>query len=236
MRVRTEDKRQAIIEIAGELFEELGYDRTSMSLISQKVGGSKATLYGYFKSKEELLLASLYVDISSNSEKMLDTILRARTLRDGLIELGIAYMTRRLERRPISNVRTMAAQREESGIGKEFYAKILRPAWQIFADRLGRLMDAGILQPADPWTVAMQWKGLLETDMFDRRLMGAIREGDPKEIREAAVQAADIILKVYGNEGAADVNVPDVLASAEERAKLQAAPPASGKRSRKKAA
>jgi AcrR family transcriptional regulator len=235
MRVRTEDKRQAIIEIAAELFEELGYDRTSMSLISQRVGGSKATLYGYFKSKEELLLACLYVDISSNSEKLLDTILRASTLRDGLIALGVAYMTRRLERRPISNVRTMAAQLEETGIGKEFYAKILRPAWQVFADRLGRLMDAGILQPADPWTVAMQWKGLLETDMFDRRLIGAIREGDPKEIRNAAVQAADIILKVYGNEGAGGVNVPDVLASAEEKARLLAAAPRVAK-GKKKAA
>src|SRR5205085_7862678 len=182
MRVRTEDKRREIIEIAAQLFEELGYDRTSMSLISQRVGGSKATLYGYFKSKEELLLASLYVDISSNSEKMLDTMLRTRTLRDGLIELGDLYMHRRLSPRPISNVRIVATQPEELGIGKEFYANILKPAWQIFADRLARLMQAGILRRADPWTVAMQWKGLLETDMLDRRLMGAIREGDPREV------------------------------------------------------
>ena len=229
MRVRTEDKRREIIEIAAQLFEELGYDRTSMSLISQRVGGSKATLYGYFKSKEELLLASLYVDISSNSEKMLDTMLRTRTLRDGLIELGDLYMHRRLSPRPISNVRIVATQPEELGIGKEFYANILKPAWQIFADRLARLMEAGILRRADPWTVAMQWKGLLETDMLDRRLMGAIREGDPKEIREAAVQAADIILKVYGTEGAGDVHVPEVLASDDEKARLAAIRPAKKK-------
>jgi AcrR family transcriptional regulator len=231
LRVRTEDKRQAIIEVAAQLFEELGYDRTSMSLISQRVGGSKATLYGYFKSKEELLLASLYVDISSNSERMLDTMLRTNTLRDGLIELGALYMERRLSRRPISNVRIVATQPEELGIGKEFYANILKPAWQIFADRIARLMEAGILRRADPWTVAMQWKGLLETDMLDRRLMGAIREGDPKEIREAAVQAADIILQVYGMPGAGDVHVPEVLASEDEKARLAAIkPPAKGKR------
>ena len=141
---------------------------------SPGVGGSKATLYGYFKSKEELLLACLYADITRQSEQLLDTMLRAGTLREGLIELGTAYMTRRLARRPISNVRIMATQPEELGIGKEFYATTLRPAWEIFADRVGRLMDAGILHRADPWTVAMQWKGLLETDMFDRRLMGAI--------------------------------------------------------------
>jgi len=230
MRVRTEDKRQAIIEVAAELFEELGYDRTSMSLISQRVGGSKATLYGYFKSKEELLLACLYVDISSNSERMLDTMLRTRTLRDGLIELGDLYMQRRLSRRPISNVRIVATQPEELGIGREFYANILKPAWQIFADRLARLMAAGIFRRADPWMVAMQWKGLLETDMLDRRLMGAIREGDPTEIREAAVQAADIILQIYGNEGAGDVYVPDVITSAEEQAQILATAQAARKK------
>src|ERR1043165_8506720 len=126
MRVRTEEKKREIVEIAAQLFEELGYDRTSMSLISQRVGGSKATLYGYFKSKEELLLASLYLDISSNSERMLDTMLRTRTLRDGLIELGVLYLERRLSPRPISNVRIVATQPEELGIGKEFYANILR--------------------------------------------------------------------------------------------------------------
>jgi AcrR family transcriptional regulator len=44
MRVRTEEKRQEIVEIAARLFEELGYERTSMSAIAARVGGSKATL------------------------------------------------------------------------------------------------------------------------------------------------------------------------------------------------
>jgi AcrR family transcriptional regulator len=203
-----------------------------MSLISQRVGGSKATLYGYFKSKEELLLACLYLDISENTERLLDTMLRAGTLRDGLIGLGIGYMERRLAKRPISNVRIVATQPENLGIGKAFYADILKPAWQIFADRLDRLMEAGVLRRADPWMVAMQWKGLLETDMLDRRLMGAIREGDPKEIHEAAVQAADIILKVYGNPGAAKVHAPTVIAGVEEKAMGAAAKPAARKKAK----
>ena len=48
MRVRNEEKRLEIIRIAAELFDELGYERTSMSTIAARVGGSKATLYGYF--------------------------------------------------------------------------------------------------------------------------------------------------------------------------------------------
>ncbi len=57
MRVKTEERRQAIIEKAREVFQEEGFDRASMSEIAARVGGSKATLYSYFKSKEELFVA-----------------------------------------------------------------------------------------------------------------------------------------------------------------------------------
>ena len=198
MRVRTEDKRAQIVEIAAQLFEELGYDRTSMSMISQRVGGSKATLYGYFKSKEELLLATIDYDISENTERLMGSLLAAKTPREGLIALGKGYMERRLAPRPISNVRIVATQPEETGIGQIFYDNILKPAWQRLADRFEMMMDDGVLRRAEPWLVAMHWKGLVESDLFDRRILGAIREPDPKEIERVAVAAADVFLQAYG--------------------------------------
>ena len=54
MRVRTEDRRQAIVSVALETFREVGFERTSMAMIARKLGGSKGTLDGYFQSKEEL--------------------------------------------------------------------------------------------------------------------------------------------------------------------------------------
>lgn len=198
MRVRTEGKRREIVDVAARLFEELGYDRTSMSLISQQVGGSKATLYGYFKSKEELLLAVLDYDVSEQADKLMQGFLNAPDLREGLTFLGIAYMSRRLSPRPISNVRIVSAQPEDSGIGKIFYDTVLGPAWQRLADRFQLLMDEGRLKRADPWIAAMQWKGLVEGDMFDRRLLGAIRKGDPDEIRRHAAAGAEAFLTLYG--------------------------------------
>lgn len=198
MRVRTEEKRREIVEIAAQLFEELGYDRTSMSLISDRVGGSKATLYGYFKSKEEILHAVLDYDVTEQADRLTAELLSAPSLRDGLIALGIEYMNRKLSDRPISNVRIVSAQPDDSTIGKDFYENVLLPAWQRLARRFGMMMDAGMLKRADPWIAAMHWKGLCEWDMFERRLLGAIREGDPEEIRTAAVHAADVFLQVYG--------------------------------------
>lgn len=203
MRVRTEAKRQEIVQIATELFEQNGFERTSMSMISEKVGGSKATLYGYFKSKEELLEAVLNYDVTTEADRLMNELLDGEDLRDGLIALGIAYMTRRLSNIPISNVRMVATQPADSTIGKEFFENVLEPAWQRLARRFERMMDEGRLRRADPWVTAMHWKGLNEWDMFEKRLLGAIPEGDPKTIKKASVLAADAFLALYGPEAAA---------------------------------
>jgi len=198
MRVRTDEKRQEIIEIAGQLFEEQGYDRTSMATISQHVGGSKATLYGYFKSKEEILYAVLDYDVGEHADAMMEHFLAAPTLREGLIQIGTAYMMRRLSPRPISNMRIVSTQPEDSEIGARFYRNVLLPAWQRLAKRLELLMDEGQLRRADPWVAAMQWKGLIEWDLVDRRLLGADSAPDPEEIRRAVTLGADAFLTLYG--------------------------------------
>lgn len=209
VRVRTEEKRRQIIDVASQLFQELGYDRTSMSLISERLGGSKATLYGYFKSKEELLQSVLVYDVTSEADRLMNQFLSGENLRDGLITLGQAYMHRRLSSGPIANVRIVATQPASSTIGKEFYENVLGPAWERLANRIQILMEAGILIRADSWIAAMQWKGMCEWDMFERRLLGAIQEADPDEIRRASVAAADAFLKLYGADENAKAAKPD---------------------------
>ncbi len=54
MRTLSEERRQAIITAAAAVFQEQGYERTSMSEVARRAGGSKATLYNYFTSKEAL--------------------------------------------------------------------------------------------------------------------------------------------------------------------------------------
>lgn len=200
MRVRTEEKRKEIVLAASELFEQQGYERTSMTQISERVGGSKATLYGYFSSKEDLLRAVLDYDVSEVAERAMTQLLAAEDLREGLTLMGIAYLNRRLSSMPIANIRIVANQPAESTMGKEFYDKVLSPAWHRLADRLEALMDQGKLRRADPWVAAMHWKGLNEWDFFERRLLGALSGPDPKLIKTAATHAADAFLQLYGAE------------------------------------
>jgi AcrR family transcriptional regulator len=191
MRVRTEAKKLEIMRVAAKLFEELGYERTSMSMISSQVGGSKATLYGYFASKEDLLRAVLDHDVNEEADRLMHEFLAERDLRSGLIRLGISYLSRHHAR--AASIRTVANQ----PIAGEFYENVLRPAWQRLADRFAEMMKEGRLKFADPWTTAMHWKGLNEWDMLERHLLSANTVADPTDIVTAATAAADAFIKVY---------------------------------------
>ena len=60
------DRRPEIFEIAMELFAEHGYDNTPMSLVSRKLGMSKAGIYHYFPSKEHLIFMTHKYFIEKN--------------------------------------------------------------------------------------------------------------------------------------------------------------------------
>jgi AcrR family transcriptional regulator len=202
-RVRTEEKRDEIVRVAAQLFQENGFERTSMSMISERLGGSKATLYGYFKSKEELLQAVAYHDVPEQSDVLMQEFFSGTDLRESFVKLGTAYLTRLLSPVPVANMRMMTTQPASSGIGRTFYKNILRPAWQRLANRIKMLMDEGALKRGDPWVAAMQWKGLNELDLFDRRMFGVMTKADPAEIERAAAAGADAFLKLYGAEKSA---------------------------------
>ena len=56
---KRDERREAILDVAEACFLAEGYDATSMSTIAARVGGSKGTLYNYFKNKEELFAAMM---------------------------------------------------------------------------------------------------------------------------------------------------------------------------------
>jgi len=154
-RVRTEEKRDEIVRIAAELFEKHGYDRCSMAALSERLGGSKATLYGYFQSKEDLLRAVIQCEVAHEFDRVLHDYDESADLRAWLIELGIAYHNKRLSSLPVANIRSIVNQPPGSTMGKEFYENIIRPAFQGVANQFELLMDRGELKRADPWVVLM---------------------------------------------------------------------------------
>jgi AcrR family transcriptional regulator len=65
------DTRSRLRELALELFAEQGYEKTSLREIAERLGVTKAALYYYFKSKEDIV-ASLVEDYVAQLDELID--------------------------------------------------------------------------------------------------------------------------------------------------------------------
>ena len=72
LQARAEVTRQAIIEAAGDLFEEVGYGDTSLTDIINRAGGTKGAFYYHFPTKEAV--AAAIVDQAETRKR--DALLR----------------------------------------------------------------------------------------------------------------------------------------------------------------
>ncbi len=203
-RVRTEEKRDEIVRIAAELFGKHGFERCSMAALSERIGGSKATLYGYFPSKEDLLRAVLNCEVAKDADNVIRDFPTKDDLRESLIVLGTAYLNKRMSPFPLANIRMIANQPAGSTMGKDFYLNVVRPNFHRLADKFEELMDQGRLKRAEPEVMMMHWKGLCDWDFFEQRLLGVIDGPDPAKVKKAATLAADAFLKLYGNDNSSD--------------------------------
>jgi AcrR family transcriptional regulator len=198
LRVRTEARRRAILEAARSVFRETGFDRATMSAISDRLGGSKATLYGYFPSKEELFMAVIEDEIEQELDARKARLDSIGELRAILEYLGRGVLTTMTGTRPLAIYRMLASQPADSRVGRDFYEGTVRPAWQDVANILGDRMARGELRPADPWTAAMHLKGLIEGPWIDQRMLDIMPDLKPDEVSRAALVAVDAFLRAYG--------------------------------------
>ncbi len=65
MRVKDDIKQEALFEATVKLVNEIGFAASSVSKIAKEAGVSPATIYVYYKNKEDLLV-STYLDIKQN--------------------------------------------------------------------------------------------------------------------------------------------------------------------------
>lgn len=65
-----EPTKKALLKIALDLFTENGYENTTITQIMQKAGLTKAGLYHYFSSKEDILEAVICLVIEQESSRL----------------------------------------------------------------------------------------------------------------------------------------------------------------------
>lgn len=194
---KSDIKRRAIVETAYRLFRAQGFDKTSMAEITALVGGSKATIYSHFPSKEELFvecMMAVVADYMSGTLKHLETSAEPRLAlrRFGTSVLNFICSAEQLEVR-----RLMIAEAARSGTGKLFFDRIAALRTRVSAF-LSACMESGKLRRDDPDLAADHLGALLEAEILEPLLL-QVREASPdrKETALAAQRAVAAFLRAY---------------------------------------
>jgi AcrR family transcriptional regulator len=196
VRVKTAQRRQAIVEAAASVFQEKGFDRSSMDAIAARAGGSKATLYSYYPSKEELFFAVVEHMLHAQAEAPLDALAEEGSLRDRLTRFARRHVASRLHDDVIALDRMLIAEAERSNLGDLVRVRCAAPRVQRLAEMLQLEMAAGRLRPANPYRAATQFRLLAEGDLVERRLHGDKSINAEAASAEAA-EGLDAFLRAY---------------------------------------
>jgi AcrR family transcriptional regulator len=198
VKTKTEAKRQAIIKAATAVFREVGFERASMSEIRARIGGSKATLYNYFPSKEKLFFEVMYqakeLELGAITAALNADVddLRLELLRFGQKLLPVLYSPDSIAIR-----RLAIAELGHSDIGKVVFEGATLPIERQVAEFLRKAMKRGALRAADPKVAAMHLLSLLESELLQRVLLGMMDSVKPGAVKGAVGRAVEVFLLGY---------------------------------------
>ena len=193
-----DERRETILQIAHAAFLEDGYAATSMSSIAAKVGGSKATLYNYFSSKEELFSAVIAERCRDFQEMLYDADLDNQDFRKALTFLGEEAVRWMLRDDSIATYRLITA---EAGrfpeLGRAFYLAGPQKGKEMLAEFFGRAAEKGHLTPGYMLGMAIHFMTLCKGELQHRKLW-SIDEPSEKDIETTVANAVNVFLAAYG--------------------------------------
>ena len=195
---KSDSKRQAILDTAFRLFRTQGFDKTSVSEITAEVGGSKATIYSHFPSKEELFVECM---MAAAENYMVGTLrhLDASSADPAvaLFDFGRSFLNFICSSDQLEVRRLMIAEAARSGTGKLFFDKITALRTHVSAFMYA-CMASGTLRDDDPTLAADHLGALLEAQILEPLLLH-VRDGSPdeREVVLAAKRAVAAFLRAY---------------------------------------
>lgn len=187
----TSSKREQIINKALTLFYHHGFNATGVDKIISEAGVSKKTLYHHFRSKNELVLATLRKrDELFRNNLMRETESRASSAKERLLAI-FDVMTDWFQQDSFSGCMFINASAE--------YAELTDPCHKICAEHKYMVRDyieglASDAEVSDPKTLASQLSLLL-----DGAIVNAYVEGDRKAAERAKTIASHLIAAAYEN-------------------------------------
>jgi AcrR family transcriptional regulator len=198
MKTKSEAKRQAILKAAAEVFREVGFERASMSEIRARIGGSKATLYNYFPSKDKLFFEVMHHAKALELGAIVGALNPdADDLKQELVHFGQKFLAVLYSPEAIAVRRLVIAESRRSDIGKVSFERATVPIEKQVAEFLRKAMKRGVLRTADPKIAAIHLLSLLESELLQRVLLGVIDTVKPETLSGVVRRAVNVFLSGY---------------------------------------
>lgn len=198
MRVKTAERRDAILAAAAEVFLEEGFEGASMAGISARIGGSKGTLYSYFKSKEELFVAVTHEQAKKQMEPALAALEKETgDLQTTLQVFGEKAVSFLCQESTLQTHRMIVAESGRSDIGRRFHESGPKLGMERIAAFLSRQMQAGRLKQADPMLATLQLCALLDCETVKPMMLGLESAISRPRMKRMVGRAVETFLAAY---------------------------------------
>ncbi|MDE2356585.1 MAG: TetR/AcrR family transcriptional regulator [Alphaproteobacteria bacterium] len=199
MRLDRDGRREAILDAAAEVFMEQGFAASSMNEIAARVGGSKGTLYNYFKNKEELFAAYIARYCAFQQRAMDDLLASSGDLREVLDAVGRTYLDVSVSPFSLRNLVLVISEAWRAPeIGQAFYEAGPRRGAEKLAAFMAQASADGRLKPCDPEIAAMQFIALCQNRLLKACLTNSRPSPNPDEIAREVAAAVDTFLAAFG--------------------------------------
>lgn len=194
----TDTKRQAILDAAYRLFRMQGFEGTSISDITAEFGGSRATVYSHFPSKEELFVECMTAALENYITGAVAQLDAAGSNPDATLrEFGAKILSFGASPEMVAVRRLIIAEASRSGIGKLFFTKLVALRTRV-AELLSKFMVSGTLRSDDADFAASQLRALLEAEIIEPMLLHVHEDSpDAEEVAKAADRAVTAFMRAY---------------------------------------
>ena len=193
------DRREHILDVASEIFLTEGYASASMSTIAARLGGSKGTLYNYFKSKEELFGAYVLRHCEFHRGQVGELLTDEGDARTVLTRFARRYVKVFTSDKSLQNWRVISAESQKSPeIGRAFYESGPKRGAEILADYLRKVTARGEMKIDDPLMASFQLTSLIHGRLIKARLLNYIPAPNDEEVDLEVESAMHVFFAAYG--------------------------------------
>ncbi len=192
-------RRQAILDVAEQLFREEGYAAASMSSIAVRVGGSKATLYNYFPSKEAIFTALIEDHCCRVKGALFNLDAASDDIVVALKRLGVRYVRLMVSDDLLAFHRLVVAEAVRfPELGRALYEAGPRTGHAKLAGYLRDAMSTGRLRASDPAIASEHFMELCLSGIYRPRLWNVSPPPSDAEVTAHVDAALTTFMAAFG--------------------------------------